>query len=39
MYPILYAVFATIFVIGIVLYFSWSRPMAEPKAEDFQHPQ
>lgn len=32
MFPILYAIFATIFVIGVVLYFSWSKELPSPEA-------
>lgn len=32
MFPILYAIFATIFVIGVVLYFSWSKELPGPEA-------
>lgn len=34
MFPILYAVFATIMLIGIVLYFSWSREIPGPELEN-----
>lgn len=31
MFMMLYAVFATIFAIGTILYFSWSREIATPE--------